>query len=183
MKNNEDYVAQLENKIQNLEEQNKELNNIIFKAPIPIFVVDKNHTITHFNQALEKLSGLSAKDMIGTKDQWKAFYSTNRPVMADLIIERSSDAEIIEQYGSKYNRSSREKEKFAATDFFQDIDEKGKWLFFTASTYTDSIGNIAGAVETLQDVTEKKNCRKKNQGALSYLSKNPGICPLSHCCL
>ena len=30
------------------------MNNIIFKAPIPIFVVDKNHTITHFNQALEE---------------------------------------------------------------------------------------------------------------------------------
>ncbi len=123
MKNNETYIVQLENRIQKLEEQNKELNNIILKAPIPIFVVDKNHTITHFNQALEKLSGLSTKDMIGTKDQWKAFYSTKRPVMADLIIERSSDAEIVEHYGLKYNRSSREKEKFAATDFFQDIDK------------------------------------------------------------
>ena len=163
MKNNETYIVQLENRIQKLEEQNKELNNIILKAPIPIFVVDKNHTITHFNQALEKLSGLSTKDMIGTKDQWKAFYSTKRPVMADLIIERSSDAEIVEHYGLKYNRSSREKEKFAATDFFQDIDKEGKWLFFTASTFTDSLGNIAGAVETLQDVTEKKIAERKTK--------------------
>jgi PAS domain S-box-containing protein len=163
MKNNEDYVAQLENKVKKLEEQNKELNNIIVKAPIPIFVVDRNHTITHFNKALEGLTGLSAQDMIGTKDQWKAFYSTKRLVMADLIIERSSDAEIFEQYGLKYNRSSKEKEKFAATDFFQDLGEEGKWLFFTASTFTDGNGNIAGAVETLQDVTEKKNAENKTK--------------------
>ena len=163
MKNDEAYAAELENKIKKLEEQNKELNNIIFKAPIPIFVVDKNHTITHFNQALEELAGLSAKDMIGTKDQWKAFYSTKRPVMADLIIDRSSDTEIIEHYGLKYNRSSKNKERFAATDFFQDLSEEGKWLYFTASTYMDSHGNIAGAVETLQDVTEEKIAEKKTR--------------------
>jgi len=163
MKNNKDYVAVLENKIKKLEEQNKELNNIIFKAPIPIFVLDKDHTIIHFNKALEELSGLSARDMINTKDQWKAFYSSKRPVMADLIIDRSSDAQIAEHYGMKYNRSFKDKERFAATDFFPDLDEKGKWLFFTASTYTDSHGDIAGAVETLQDVTEEKIAEKKTK--------------------
>ena len=163
MTNNQDYIAQLENKIKKLEENNKTLNNIIFKAPIPIFVVDKDHTITHFNQALEELSGLSAKDMIGTKDQWKAFYSTQRPVMADLIIERSSDAEIVEHYGLKYNRSSKNKKRFAATDFFQDLGKQGKWLFFTAATFKDNQGNIAGAVETLQDVTEEKIAERKTR--------------------
>ncbi len=163
MKNNEDHVAALENKIKKLEEQNNKLNNIIFKAPIPIFVVDQTHTITHFNQALEELSGLSAKDMVGTKDQWKAFYSSKRPVMADLIIERSSDAQIIEHYGPKYNRAAKVKERFAATDFFQDLEKEGKWLFFTASPYTDGHGNLAGAVETLQDVTEEKIAEKKTK--------------------
>jgi len=161
MKNDMNYIAALENKIKKLEKQNKELNNIIFKAPIPMFVVDKNHTIIHFNQALEELSGLFAEDMVGTKDQWKAFYSSNRPVMADLIVDKSSDAQIIEQYGMKYNRSSKNKERFAATDLFPDLGEEGKWLFFTASAYTDSRGNIAGAVETLQNVTEEKIAEKK----------------------
>ncbi|NOX35671.1 MAG: PAS domain S-box protein [Deltaproteobacteria bacterium] len=163
MKNNADYTAALENKIKNLEEQNKKLNNIIFNAPIPIFVVDKDHTITHFNKALEELSGLSAKDMIATKDQWKAFYSSKRPIMADLIIDRSSDARIAEHYGLKYVRSSKDKEKFAATDFFKDLGKEGKWLFFTAATFKDSQGNIAGAVETLQDVTEEKIAERKKR--------------------
>lgn len=163
MKNSEDDVAALENKIKSLEEQNRELNHIIHKAPIPIFVVDRDHTITHFNMALEELSGLSAKDMIGTKDQWRAFYSSERPVMADLIIDRSSDTLIVEHYGLKYNRSSKDRERFAATDFFQDMGRTGKWLFFTASTFTDSQGNIAGAVETLQDVTEEKIAEAKTR--------------------
>ncbi len=163
MKKDDHVIAALENKIKKLEKKNEELVNIIIKAPIPIFAIDKDHTITHFNQALEELSGLSAKKMIGTRDQWKAFYKSKRPVMADLIIERSSDAEIIEHYGLKYNRSSKNKERFAATDFFKDLTDQGKWLYFTASTYDDSDGNIAGAVETLQDVTEEKVAERKTR--------------------
>jgi len=163
MKSHDTCISELETRIKELEEENKILNNIIYKAPIPVFVLDKNHTITHFNQALEELSGLSGKEVIGTRDQWRAFYANQRPVMADLIIDRSSDAEIVEHYGLKYDRSSKNKERFAATDFFHDICEKGKWLYFTASTFTDADGGIAGAVETLQDVTEEKTASRKTR--------------------
>jgi PAS domain S-box-containing protein len=156
MKSRDDYTSELEARIKKLEEENRVLGNILYKAPIPIFVLDKDHTITHFNQALEELTGLSAQDVIGTREQWKAFYTDPRPVMADLIIDRSSDEEIVEHYGLKYDRSSKDKERFAATDFFQELSEEGKWLYFTASAYTDGKGEIAGAVETLQDVTEEK---------------------------
>jgi len=98
MKSRDAYTAELEARIKTLEEKNKILNNILYKAPIPIFVLDKDHAISHFNQALEELTGLSAKDVIGTREQWKAFYANPRPVMADLIIDRSSDAEIVEHY-------------------------------------------------------------------------------------
>ena len=98
MKSSDAYTSQLEGRIKRLEEENHILSNILHKAPIPIFVLDKSHTITHFNQALEELTGLSAKDVIGTREQWKAFYANPRPVMADLIIDRSSDAEIVEHY-------------------------------------------------------------------------------------
>ena len=149
-------IDELKQKIQQLEEENRILNKIIQKAPIPIFVLDKAHRISHFNQALEELAGLRAKDVIGTRDQWRAFYAAPRPVMADLIIDQSSDKEITEHYEGKYSRPPRTADRFAATDFFPDLPPEGKWLFFTASPFTDSQGNIAGAVETLQDVTQEK---------------------------
>ncbi len=163
MKNGEDYVSGLEKQIKALQEKNQILNHIISRAPIPIFVVDKDHTITHFNDALEQLSGLPAKKMVGTKNQWKAFYSSKRPVMADLIIDQSSDAQILEHYGLKYKQSAKDKDRYAATDFFPELGDEGKWLFFTASTYSDTDGNICGAVETLQDVTEEKIAERKTR--------------------
>jgi PAS domain S-box-containing protein len=151
-------------RIQTLEEENRILRAIIHKAPIPIFVLDRNHCITHFNQALEDLAGLDSRSMTGTRDQWKAFYASKRPVMADLIIDKSSDNEIIEHYGDKYNRSAKSAGRFAATDFFPDLAPEGRWLFFTASTFTDEKGNIAGAVETLQDVSQEKLKEAKLEG-------------------
>jgi PAS domain S-box-containing protein len=149
-------IAALKKKIQALEAENQLLGNIIYKAPIPIFVVDRHHRISHFNQALEELSGYSAQDMIGTDWQWKAFYAKKRPVMADLIIDGAPDDRILALYGPKYKKALANKQLFAATDFFPDLPPAGKWLFFTAAAVFDKSGNIAGAVETLQDVTAEK---------------------------
>ncbi len=149
-------VAELEKKIQALKEENQLLKNIIYTAPIPIFVVDRHHKISHFNQALEELSGFDAKDMIGTNLQWKAFYAKKRPVMADLIIDNAPADKILDLYGPKYKKVLANESLFAATDFFPDLPPAGKWLFFTAAAVFDGNGNIAGAVETLQDVTTEK---------------------------
>ena len=156
-----DETDALRKRIHELEEENLRLNNIIFKAPIPIFVLDKNHKITHFNQALEELTGLSSKQMRGTDSQWKAFYANKRPVMADLIVDNSPDKEILTHYGLKYDRTRFNQDRFAATDFFPDLPPEGRWLFFTASPVTDNRGKIIGAVETLQDVTEEKIQERK----------------------
>ncbi|MBU1195194.1 MAG: PAS domain S-box protein [Proteobacteria bacterium] len=169
MTDTNESADKLKKRIKELEEQNQRLNNIISKAPVPLFVLDKHHTITHFNQALENLSGLSANKMIGTQKQWKAFYSNIRPVMADLIVDQASDEQISNHYGLKY--SGKNKDSFAATDFFPDLGEKGKWLFFSASPYTDSNGHIAGAVETLQDITEEKTAEKQTK-ELSRIYQN-----------
>ena len=60
-----DKINELKEEIRRLKEENLILNKIIFKAPIPIFVLDRDHKITHFNQALEELAGLDGSLMLG----------------------------------------------------------------------------------------------------------------------
>ncbi|GAI31039.1 unnamed protein product, partial [marine sediment metagenome] len=43
-----------------------------------------------------------------------------------------------------------------AEDFFPALGSNGKWLHFTASPITDNNGQIIGAIETLEDITERK---------------------------
>ena len=169
-------TQKLEKKIRELEKKNQELRDIICNAPIPIFAIDSNHNITHFNQALEDLSGLSKDDMIGTDHQWKAFYSKKRPVMVDFIIDQTSDEKIAEYYGENLIKPTSPKDHFAITNFFPDLGVDGKWLSFCASAITNANGEITSAVETLQDVTEEKIAQQKTkelyriyQGLLDFI--------------
>jgi len=132
------------------------LGQIIESIPIPIFVIDNDHIVTHYNQAMENLSGVAADEMIGTLDAWKAFYSAARPTMADLILDRAPEEELVRYYQGKFRRSLVKAGAYEAEDFFPDLGDEGKWLFFTAAPLTDSEGNVFGALETLQDTTERR---------------------------
>ncbi len=145
-----------------LSESEARLSHIIMGSPVPTFVVDNNHVTTHWNTALEKVSGISGSQVVGTKNQWMAFYSMERPVMADLIVDKVPEDEISRYYGGKYSKSDSITGAYEAEDFFPDMGEGGKWLFFTAAPLLSSSGETIGAVETLQDTT----ARKKAEGAL-----------------
>jgi PAS domain S-box-containing protein len=132
------------------------LGQIIESIPIPIFVIDNDHIVTHYNQAMENLTDVSADDMIGTREAWKAFYSDARPTMADFILDGAPEEELNRYYEGKFSKSPLKKGAYEAEDFFPDIGGDGKWLFFTAAPLTDSDGNVFGALETLQDTTERR---------------------------
>ena len=72
------------------------------------------------------------------------------------IYDHTFELGVGEYYEFKFDLDTSKEDLFAATDFFPDLPPEGKWLFFTAAPFTDSNGQIAGAVETLQDVTEEK---------------------------
>ncbi len=133
-----------------------ELSQIIEQNSIPTFVIDHEHRVIHYNRACENLTGILAKDMIGTKNQWKAFYPNKRPVMADLLVDSVSEDIIKKHYGDKFKKSDVIKGGYEAEGFFSHLGEDGKWLFFTAAPLKNPDGKIIGALETLQDITERK---------------------------
>ncbi len=144
-----------------LGEKIAELHAIICEAPIPMLVINKQHKIIHFNKACEELTGFSKDEMLGTDNHWKAFSANRRSIMADFIVDKASEAEIVKQYGFKYNRSPVSENRYTAEDFFPDLGENGKWLYFSAAPIKNDFGEIIGAVETLQDITDEKNAEAK----------------------
>lgn len=137
-----------------LKEREIELNNIINCSPVSQFVIDQNHKITYWNKALESICGIMSNEVIGTNHHWRAFYTEERPCLADLLIDGDTE-KIHEWYAGKYSKSKYLADAYEATDFFQMGNVK-KWLYFTAAVIKDEEGKITGAVETLEDVTERK---------------------------
>ncbi len=152
----EDHRINLEKLVQDrtqeLEIAHDSLSKIIDGSPVPTFVIDANHVITHWNKACENVIGQPASQMIGTREQWRAFYDAPRPVLADLVM--TGDIHLVEKfYASKYKRSVLIPDGFEAEDYFPSFN---RWLYFTAAPLRDPQGKIIGAIETLQDVSERK---------------------------
>jgi len=136
------------------------IKTIIGASPIPQFIIDGDHRVLFWNRALEKYSGMKAGDILRTKDHWRAFYSYERPCLADLLIDGLEDR-IPEYYPGKYKKSTFPEDAYEATDFFPLLGETGTWLNFTAALIRDEKGVIIGAVETLDDVTGRKQAEEE----------------------
>jgi len=144
----------------------EKLKNILHASPIPTFIIDNNHIVTYWNRALEEYSGIRAKDVIGTNNQWQAFYDEKRPCMADLIVDENTDA-MSQWYQKEYKASDLIEGAYEAIGYFSRPNYKGKWLYFTAVPLKDSEGKLIGAVETLQDITKAKKAEKQ----IKFLSR------------
>ncbi|HTZ39400.1 MAG TPA: PAS domain-containing protein [Syntrophales bacterium] len=138
-----------------LKEQERRLANIVEGSPIPTFVIGKDHRVLYWNKALEELTRIPAREIVGTRDHWRAFYAEHRPCMVDLLVNASLK-EISQWYKGKYSKSKLIDRSYEAIDFFPDLGNSGRWLRFTAAAIRDSRGEIVGAVETLEDISERK---------------------------
>jgi len=137
-------------------ESEQRLKSILYGSPIPQFVIDRNHRVLYWNQALEKCTGLSSLEMVGTMDHWKAFYSGNHPCLADVLVDGNLE-ELDKWYPGKHSRSTLLEGAFEMTDFFPSLGKGGKWLYVTATLVRNSANEVIGAVETLEDVTARKD--------------------------
>jgi PAS domain S-box-containing protein len=136
------------------------LSEIMNGSPIPTFVINTNHKITHWNAALESMTGLRSSKMLGSDDHWQAFYTKKRPTMADLIINGFSDREFQKFYKSKYKKSSLVEGAYEADNYLPSLSTAGRWLHFTASPIKNGSGQTIAALEALQDITEERRMQE-----------------------
>jgi PAS domain S-box-containing protein len=138
-----------------LVEREELLQSILHGSPIPQFVIDRDHRVLYWNNALEACTGLTSGEMIGTRDHWKAFYPERHPCLGDLLIDGNTD-DIAKWYEGKFSRSKLLDGAYEAIDFFPELGEEGRWLYFTATLVRNSQGDVMGAVETLEDISERR---------------------------
>jgi len=139
-----------------LVEHEKTISQIIEGSTIPTFVINKDHIVTHWNRACEKLTGYAAEKIVGTNHQWKPFRAQKRPIMADLILEGTSEEDVLKYYGTRWRKSALIEGAFEAEEYFAHLGSNGKFLFFTAAPIKAPDGTLVGAIETLWDKTEEK---------------------------
>lgn len=91
--------------------------------------------------------------------------------MADLIVGGATPKELAAHYGGKYKRSRLIKDAYEAEDWFPALGGEGRWLHFTASPIRNDLGEVIGAIETLEDVTERKNAEESLRRYLQEITR------------
>jgi len=124
--------------------------------PEPTFMIDNDHVVTHWNQAMEMLSGIPAKEVIGTRRHWFPFYKKERLVLADLVLENYSKKQIGKHYKGHHRTIANVDKAYEAAAFFPNLSESGKWLSIAAAPIKNDSGAVIGVVETLHDHTGQK---------------------------
>jgi len=128
------------------------LAEIISYLPDATLVIDCEGVVVAWNRAMEVLTGVPAADMVGKGDYEYAipFYGARQPVLANLILMPEAEVE------SLYAHVQREGDTLVVDTFIPKLGEAGGYFWAKASPLYDPQGNITGAIETIRDITERR---------------------------
>ncbi|MBN1167370.1 MAG: PAS domain S-box protein [Methanospirillaceae archaeon] len=135
----------------------KQLADIIDFLPDATFAIDRSGIVIAWNRAIEEMTGVSKKDMLGKGDHAYGipFHGVTRPVLIDLI-----DAPL-EVIAENYHDISRTKTSISAeTTIFKQGGEPITVLGKACLLY-DEKGEITGAIESVRDISSIKKTEEE----------------------
>ena len=144
-----------------LTETERRLADIIDFLPDATFAIDLSGKVIAWNRTMEEMTGIKAEYMLGKSNYEYAlpFYGTPRPMLIDLILGAAAEIE------KKYNFIKREGSVLLAE--VNDVPVKGECraLWGKAGLLYDSHGNVAGAIESIRDITDRARAEESLQKA------------------
>jgi diguanylate cyclase (GGDEF)-like protein/PAS domain S-box-containing protein len=126
------------------------LNHLV----VPTFVLDKDCRVIIWNKACERLTGVSAEELLGTREHWQAFYDEPRPCLADLVAQNRTDE--IESFYMNFNVRRQEGNYYAENWCVMPRAGTRLFLAIDCGPIFDASGKLIAVVETLRDLTAQK---------------------------
>jgi PAS domain S-box-containing protein len=151
-----------------LRESEQKLAGIIEFLPDATFVIDLEGKVIAWNRAIEEMTGVQKKDILGKGKYAYAvpFYGQPRPILIDLVFV--SDSEIKQKYDFVEKKGNH---LWAETFVAGTYRGKGAYLSGIAAPLFDSHGNIIGAIESIRDITKRKRAEESLHDSEHRLSE------------
>lgn len=154
--------------ITSLEQNKKLLSSIINFLPDATFVIDKEKKVIIWNKAIEKMTGINAQNIIGKKNYEYSipFYGKRRPILADAVLEKDYDSPTLKLY----TNPKIEGDTISIEIYNKFIKKEGIHIWAIAKPLYDEGGRIAGAIESMRDISALKKIQKDYQDKIKELS-------------
>jgi PAS domain S-box-containing protein len=143
-----------------IKESERRLTDIINFLPDATLVIDKQGKVISWNKAMEEMTGIPADAMVG-KGEYEysiPFYGERRPILIDRVF---NDAEELRK---NYPFIQKEGNKFFSEIYIPRLfGGKGAHLWFIVAPLFDTRGTVIGAIETIRDITTRKQAEDSLQ--------------------
>jgi PAS domain S-box-containing protein len=136
-----------------LKKAHDQLLGIIEFLPDATFVIDRDKKVIAWNRAMEEMTGINKEDIIGKGNYAYGvpFYGEPRPILIDIIDKFDEEIE------SKYNHVKRKGRTIFGEAYVPSLfGGKGAYVWATASHLFDGEGVLIGSVESIRDITERR---------------------------
>jgi len=152
---------------ESIQEKQKIIDSLIQNSAVATFAIDSEHKVIYWNKACEELTGIPAREMLGTDHHWKAFYDHQRPCVADIVIDGKFDD--MHSFYRICATSSLVPEGVCAEGWYPNLGGKRRYITFDAIPIYNPKGELIAAIETLQDITERKQAEEDRERLLNEL--------------
>ena len=141
-----------------LQKAYQRLEDIIDFLPDATFVIDQKKEVIAWNRAIEQMTGIRKEDILGEGNYAYAipFYGKRRPILIDLVMSGEQGIE------EKYDFVDKQESGVCGEVFVpKTYQGKGAYLWGTASPLFDKSRNIIGAIQSIRDITERKQAEEE----------------------
>jgi len=141
---------------------------------VPTFVLNPRREVVVWNRDCERLTGVPADEVIGTKKHWRSFYQTQRYCLADLVALERPD--LLNSLYPEFAVSAHGL-GFSAENWCV-MPKLGNQLYLAidAGPIHDEDGALIAVIETLRDMTDQKRA----EAALKTLASSDGLTGLAN---
>ena len=140
-----------------LVESEKRLADIINFLPDATFAIDKEGTVIAWNHVMEEMSGISSEEMLGkgNHEYTIPFYGDRRTILIDMVFEPD------DVLATQYSHISRDRGILTGeTRLTRRGDGRPCTLMATARPLYDREGKIAGAIESMRDISRMRSAEE-----------------------
>jgi PAS domain S-box-containing protein len=143
---------------QQAHEMQRRLADIIDFLPDATLVIDHESKVIAWNHAIEEMTGISTAEMLGKGGYEYAlpFYGERRPILIDLVLVPQEEFE-----QEKYVQIKRTGEILTGETYTPALPSGSRYLFAMAAPLHDVNGKIEGAIETIRDITDRKQAEEE----------------------
>jgi PAS domain S-box-containing protein len=153
-----DMEASRRRTLSELEQSRRQLINIINFLPEPTFAIDRSGTVIIWNQAMELMTGIGAEEVLGKGNFEYSLHilGMRKPALLDMLMEPDGN---LARHG--YTTIIRNHRTLKAEVTAKNVRGAPAMLRLTASPLYDEKGQLAGAIESVQNITRIRRAEEE----------------------